>query len=341
MLPAGISWELQDPGGLHHIYDVWPEMAAASYQDGPAPIPTGDINHIIFAGMGGSGALGDFVGALMSGLDMHVTVVKGYNLPRTADDDTLVVCSSVSGNTAETLTVLKKAASASCRTLSFSSGGAMERYCRRNCLPHHTIQASHSPRASFTSFLYCMLRALDGFTGVSGIDIQESIRVMECTRRAVTADTENPAWDLAGWLSGMPVVYYPWGFEAAATRFKNSLQENAKTHAIIEDVLEASHNGIVAWESASSARPILIQGPDDDPLTKKRWHIFEEYFDVHSIPYRVVRAVDGHILTKLINLVYVLDYATIYLAGVRRVDPTPVDSINFVKERTIWSSPGS
>ena len=129
-------------------------------------------------------------------------------------------------------------------------------------------------------------------------------------------------------------MYYPWGFEAAATRFKNSLQENAKTHAVTEDVLEASHNGIVAWESDTPARPILIQGPDDNPRTKERWRVFEEYFDSRQIPYRVVRAVDGHILTKLVNLVYTLDYASLYLACVRGVDPTPVRSIEFVKERT-------
>ena len=321
-----------DPEDMHDAYDRWPEAAEASYAGGTAEA-CGDIRHVVFAGMGGSGALGDFVGALMSGLDMHVSVVKGYNLPKTADAHTLAVCSSVSGNTAETLTVLKKASSA-CRTLSFSSGGAMEEYCALNGLPHRRVEAVHSPRASFVSFLYSMLAALGGLTGVSDTDVAESIRVMKRTRRMVTADRANPARELAEWLTGMPVVYYPWGFEAAATRFKNSLQENAKTHAVTEDVLEASHNGIVAWESATTARPVMIQGPDDNPRTKDRWRVFEEYFDSRAIPYRTVRAVNGHILTKLVNLVYVLDYTSMYLAGIRGVDPTPVRSIEFVKERT-------
>ena len=333
MSPEGTP---QDPGGMRRTYDAWPEMAAGAYRDGPDALDMDGINHVVFAGMGGSGALGDLAAALMSGLDMHVSIVKGYNLPRTADADTLVVCSSVSGNTAETLTVLAKAAAASCRTVSFSSGGQMEAYCRRNSLPHHTVETRHSPRASFVSFLYTMISALDRVTKVPRTDVSESIRAMERTRDAVTAEGPNPARDLAGWLSGMPVVYYPWGFKAAATRFKNSLQENAKTHAMTEDVLEASHNGIVAWESASPARPVLIQGPDDDPKTKERWRVFEEYFEARAIPYRTVRAVDGHILTKLVNLIYLLDYTTIYLAGMRGVDPTPVDSIGFVRERTAY-----
>ena len=322
----------RDPGGMRDAYDAWPEAAEASYASGD-PRTYGDIRHVVFAGMGGSGALGDFAGALMSGLDMHVSVVKGYNLPKTADARTLAVCCSVSGNTAETLTVLKKAAPL-CRTLSFSSGGAMERYCTSNNLPHIRVEAVHSPRASFVSFLYSMLAALGDYTGVSHTDAAESIRAMRRTRRSITAEGANPARELAEWLTGMPVVYHPWGFEAAAIRFKNSLQENAKTHAVTEDVLEASHNGIVAWESDTTARPVLVQGPDDNPLTKERWRVFEEYFDSRAIPYRAVRAVDGHILTKLVNLVYLLDYASLYLAGIRGVDPTPVRSIDFVKERT-------
>ena len=317
---------------MRDAYDRWPEAAEASYMNGTAE-SCGDVRHVVFAGMGGSGALGDFVGALMSGLDIHVSVVKGYNLPKTADAHTLAVCSSVSGDTAETLTVLKKAASA-CRTLSFSSGGAMEKYCTSNGLPHRRVEAVHSPRASFVSFLYGMLAALGEITGVSRMDVAESIRVLRSTRRMITAKHANPAVELAKWLTGMPVVYYPWGFEAAATRFKNSLQENAKMHAITEDILEASHNGIVAWESDTGARPVMMQGPDDNPRTKERWRIFEEYFDSRAIPYRVVRAVDGHILSKLVNLVYTLDYTSMYLADIRGVDPTPVHSIDFVKERT-------
>ena len=54
----------------------------------------------------------------------------------------------------------------------------------------------------------------------------------------------NPALDVAYWITEIPIIYYPWGLQAAAIRFKNSLQENAKIHVITEDVVEACHNGI-------------------------------------------------------------------------------------------------
>ena len=68
---------------------------------------------------------------------------------------------------------------------------------------------------------------------------------------------------MANFISGIPLIYYPYGLQSSATRFKSSIQENAKSHTIIEDVVEASHNGIVAWEKSSIVQPILLRGYDD------------------------------------------------------------------------------
>ena len=129
------------------------------------------------------------------------------------------------------------------------------------------------------------------------------------------------------------MIYYPFGLEASAIRFKNSLQENAKMHAITEDVIEACHNGIVSWSKKSNIKPILIQGKDDHVKTRERWNILKEYFVFKNIDYRVVESVNGSILTKIINLSYVLDYSSIYASVLAKTDPTPVKSIEFIKAR--------
>ena len=129
------------------------------------------------------------------------------------------------------------------------------------------------------------------------------------------------------------MIYYPLGLQAAAIRFKNSLQENAKLHAITENVIEACHNGIVAWERPSNIKPILIEGYDDYVKTKERWTILKEYFDSKNIDYKEVTSIRGSILSKLINLIYLLDFSSIYYAILLKIDPTPIDSINFVKSR--------
>ncbi|NDB33501.1 MAG: glucose-6-phosphate isomerase, partial [Nitrososphaeria archaeon] len=92
-------------------------------------------------------------------------------------------------------------------------------------------------------------------------------------------------------------------------------------------------NGIVSWERSSSVRPILLQGQDDYIKTKERWVILKEYFNKNSIDYLEIKSPKGSILTKLVCLIYMLDYASVYCAVINKTDPSPVKSIDFVKKR--------
>lgn len=335
MLDISILNEI-DREGMYKVYDMWAQMAANSYNKKHDTIDYKNIDHIVFAGMGGSGAIGDLFSAILSKTNMHLSLVKGYVLPKTVDSTTLVITVSISGNTAETLTVLDSAAKLDCNLVAFSSGGKMEQYCTKHNIEFRHIQKIHSPRASFINYVYSILATLNSIIPVSKQDIIESINELQNLSKQITSSNlskTNPSLDLASWLCGIPVIYYPWGLQAAAVRFKNSLQENAKIHAIIEDVIEASHNGIVSWEKPSEVKPILLQGRDDYTKTKERWAIFREYFEKNNIDYKEVRSPGGSILTKLACLVYMLDYASIYYAVLNGTDPSPVKSIDFVKER--------
>jgi len=80
-------------------------------------------------------------------------------------------------------------------------------------------------------------------------------------------------------------------------------------------------------------QPILLQGKDDYEKTKERWIIFEEYFNENSIKFKKITSIEGDIISKLVNLIYILDYASIYLAVINKIDPTPVYSIDYIKKR--------
>jgi len=326
-----------DSHGMHKIYDRWPDIAKESYNSNLAQVDFKNINNVVFAGMGGSGALHDIFSAILSKTSTHVSIVKGYHLPNTVDSDSLVVVTSVSGNTSESLTVLESATKAGCRIIAFSSGGKMEKYCYEHKIEYRSIPVFNSPRASFTSFLYSMLKVLGLVIPVKNEDISESITSLTELHKKISSsnlDLNNPSLKLANWITGMPIIYYPWGLQAAAVRFKNSLQENAKMHAMVEDVIESCHNGMVAWEKKSDSIPIFIRGTDDYIKTKERWDIIKEYFDQKQIEYKEIFSPNGSILTKLISLIYLLDYSTIYLAVKSGIDPTPVNAINFIKQRT-------
>ena len=325
-----------DTQKMYAVYDRWPEIAQKSWESHIESVYFEDINHIVFAGMGGSGTIGDLLSAIFSKTKIHVTLVKGYDLPKTIDKKTLVICTSISGNTEETLSVLEKIKNLDCKKLAVSSGGKMEFLCKDTTIKYFKIPIIHSPRGSLTAFLYSLLHILESILPLTKTEIINSINDMKKFQKQINSSNlneTNPALDIANWISGIPIILYPHGFQAAAIRFKNSLQENTKNHVIVEDVIESCHNGIVSWEKKSNVVPILIMGKDDHVKTKERWLILKDFFHQKNIEYKEIFSIEDNILSKLITLIYLLDYTTIYKAVLDGVDPTPVKSIDFIKQR--------
>jgi len=149
-----------DSQGMYKIYDEWPKIARHSWMSNLNSICFENIDHIVFVGMGGSGALGDLFSAIFSKTKIHITLIKGYTLPKTIDNNTLVVCISISGNTDETNTILEQIQDIDCKKFAISSGGKMEQFCNQHSILFYKVSQIHSPRSSFTAFLYALLRVL-------------------------------------------------------------------------------------------------------------------------------------------------------------------------------------
>ncbi len=325
-----------DKSKMYQVYDKWPQMAKESSESIFQEFFFDGIDHIVFSGMGGSGAIGDVFSSILSKSDIHVSTVKGYLLPKTVDKNTLVVTTSISGNTAETLTVLSSAQKLDCQVVAFSSGGKMEKFCNNNQINYRKIKSTHSPRSSFVNFTFSMLKILNSTLSIEKNDIIESINQLAKLKTEISSSNlsnSNPALSLADWISGIPLIYYPHGLQSSTIRFKSSLQENAKTHSMIEDVIETCHNGIVSWEKSSIVQPILLRGQDDYSKTKERFEIIKEYFIENNIDFKEVCSVSGNIIIKLLSLIYLFDYTSIYKAILSHIDPTPVNSIDFIKSR--------
>ncbi len=321
---------------MHKVYDKWPEIAREAYESDLEPVNFSDIDHIVFAGMGGSGAIGDLFASILSKTNIHVNIVKGYLLPKTVDKNTLVVCTSISGNTTETLTVLESVYKLDCKIIAFSSGGKMESFCNDNSIEYRKILMVHSPRASFVSFVYSILHILDSILPIQKSDVLESLANLEELSSNISSlnlTDDNTSLNLAEFLDGPTCIYYPHGLLAAAIRFKSSLQENVKIHAFVEDVIEACHNGIMSWEKPSEVKPILIRGTEDYVKTQERWEIIKQYFDKNKIDFKEVISVKGNILSKLMNLIYFLDFTSIYRAILSKTDPSTISSIDYIKEK--------
>jgi glucose/mannose-6-phosphate isomerase len=325
-----------DPQKMYQTYDDWPTYAKNALKKEFSKVQFKDIDHVVLAGMGGSGAIGDVISAILSRENIHVSNVKGYLLPKTVDKKTLVIATSISGNTKETLSILDYKSKSDAEFVAISSGGVMKEKCFNNSITHYDIPMIHSPRASFGVFLYSILNIFEDVLPIEKAEVSESIQKMNELEKKINSknlNQENPALSLAKNINSSPLIYYPDGLKAAAIRFKNSLQENAKIHASIEDVIEASHNSISTWENENNLKPILLQGTDDFLKTKERWEIIKEYFSTKNIDFEEVYSVEGNIISKLVCLIYLLDYTSIYLAVLSKTDPTPVDAIDFVKKK--------
>ena len=328
--------EKNDSDGMHIIYDKWSQIARDAYNSTLESIDFHDIDHVVFSGMGGSGTIGNLFSSVLSKTNIHTTVVKGYEIPNTIDKNTLVITTSVSGNTIETLTTLKSASKKNCNLIAFSSGGMMESFCNKNNIEFRKFPQIHSPRASLPNYVFSILKILNSIIPIKQDDILKCLKDLEMLSKEISStnlNDDNKSLDLANWINGIPVIYYPHGLETVAIRFKNSLQENAKTHAISENVVESSHNGIVSWERPSNMVPIMIEGKDDHVKTKERWAILREYFETNGIEYKEIMTIDGSILSKIMCLIYMLDYSSIYYAVRLGIDPSPISSIDFVKQK--------
>ena len=328
--------EKYDSQQMYKIYDDWPNLAKKAYASDLEPATFENINHIVFVGMGGSGAIGDLFASILSKTTIHVSVVKGYLLPKTVDENTLVVITSVSGNTVETLTVLESTQKLDCQTIAFCNGGKMKQFCIDNKINFRIIHSVHSPRASLVTYVFSILNILHNILPIDKNNILSSIDSLFEMHKQISSNNftdSNPAINLANWISGIPIIYYPHGLQSAAVRLKSALQENSKIHVMTEDVIEACHNGIVAWETTSNVQPILLRGTDDYIKTKERFSIIEQYFTENNIDFKIIDSVDGNILTKIISLIYLFDYSSIYRAVISEIDPSPVKSIDYIKNK--------
>ena len=325
-----------DARGMFKTYDRWPEIASEAFEKKFEKIQYDNIDHIVFAGMGGSGSIGDTIAAILSKENIHISNVKGFSLPKTVDSKTLVVVTSVSGITKESLEILQNAKKTSAKIASFSSGGSVESFCHDNDIFFQKISMAHSPRASYSSFLFSILNILEPILPISERDVHEALISLAKTREEISShnlNKQNRALQLAEFTKQIACIIYPHGLQAAATRYKNSLQENTKMHAMTENVIETCHNGIVAWEKKSNVSPVLLRGKDDHISTIERWNILEGFFKSNNTEFHVVNSVSGSILSKITNLVYLLDYASIYASILQKIDPSPVNSIDFIKSK--------
>lgn len=307
-------------------------------------LPWARPRSVALLGMGGSAIGGDLVKAIWADrIDAPMEVLRGYELPAWVGSDTLVIASSKSGDTEETLRQLETALERRCPVVCVSTGGALRRVAEAASLPLLVFPGGGAPRASVGWSLGIVAGILEraGSLQLDAAEIETAAAsaretAAHCAPDVPTAD--NPAKQLAWSLVDRFVLIAGAGFLApVARRWKTQLNENSKAAAVFEELPEATHNTVVGLEQPESLRDhlavVLLRSDLDHPRNALRSQLVADVMDTGLIWHSTVETRGTSRLGHALSGIVTGDYVSVYAAFMYAVDPTPIVVIDYIKEQ--------
>lgn len=308
------------------------------------------FDNIVYCGMGGSAICGDFLkNFLIDKLAIPMEVVRNYTLPNYVSEKTLLIVSSYSGNTEETLSCLNQGIEKKAYLLGISSNGEVEKIFNGMSVNDGKlikIPSGYPPRTAFgyvlLPLLYslCKLRLVeDDFSN----DITETIKYIEEKAKAYNVENiPNRAYELSKSLNGtIPVIYGTAGSTSMiARRWTTQFSENAKIVAYYNEIPEMNHNEIVGWENLPELLDgftvIFLKDTEDLERIVTRQRVIKDLLlnNGDVIPKQIleVESEGNSRMTRWMSLIYLGDFISWYSAIGYGTDPTPVKKIDILKK---------
>jgi glucose/mannose-6-phosphate isomerase len=313
------------------------------------PADYADIDKLVILGMGGSAIGGDLINSLaVSEAKLPIVVCRDYQLPTFVDAKSLVLASSYSGNTEETLSSFTQALKTPAKKLVITTGGKLKSIAQENGIPVFSFDYRAQPRAALPFSLMpilCLLHKL-GFIGDKSADVAETVEVLKqltMQLNETVASAQNPAKQLAMKLyDHLPVIYGGDIVAEVAHRWKTQFNENAKAWAFHEIFPELNHNAVVGYQFPSElATKIVVVLLNSSLLPKRiqlRYRITGELLSKARVSYQTVDGWGKSPLSQIMSLVLFGDYTSYYLAMLYQIDPSPVKAIDFLKKQLAQGS---
>jgi glucose/mannose-6-phosphate isomerase len=299
---------------------------------------------VAILGMGGSAMGGDLAAAIWADrISVPVQVLRGYELPAWVGPETLVIASSKSGDTEETLRQLETALSRRCPVVCVSTGGAMRRVAEAATLPLAAFPAAGAPRAALGWSLGIVAGILER-AGLLELNESELAAAVASASDAAAGwapsvpTAENPAKQLAWSLVDRFVVIAGAGFLApVARRWKTQLNENSKAAAVFEELPEATHNTVVGFEQPDSLRDhlavVLLRSELEHPRNALRAQLIADVMETGLIWHQALETSGEGRLGHALSGILMGDYVSVYTAFMYAVDPTPIVAIEHIKQQ--------
>ncbi|RME06084.1 MAG: bifunctional phosphoglucose/phosphomannose isomerase [Anaerolineae bacterium] len=327
--------------------DALPEQLENAWETGHTmSLPRWEgIRQVVIAGMGGSAIGADLLAAYIAPqCNVPVVVHRDYDLPAWArGEQTLMIASSHSGNTEETLSAFEAAVENGCRTLAVCTGGELALRAEQTGAALWRFEHQGQPRAAVGYSFGLLLAALSRLKLIPdpAPDLAETLIELRAGRESLGAASpvlENPAKRLAGQCINRWLVILGAGFLApVARRWKGQVSEIAKTWAQFEALPEADHNtlaGVVNPEALLTQTMVLfLRASGNHPRNRLRVDLTKEIFMLEGLGTDFVDARGDSRLAQMWTLLQFGDYFAYYLAMIYQVDPTPVAAIEGLKAR--------
>ena len=301
-----------------------------------------DIHNVVVAGMGGSAIGGDVAKLLCKNeLKVPMLISRNYTLPGWVNENTLVICSSYSGNTEETLAAFEHARVKGAQIVGISTGGTLSEKMAEFELDLVTIPGGLQPRAALAFSLVPMLFLMKQ-TGLIGSETMDQLpgaaSFIASIRDGYGKQSEdNPTYSLAQRIyKTIPVIYGETDATGTlAVRFKGQLNENAKMLAYCNELPEMNHNEIVGFKNnqdiLNHISIIWLKDEKDHPRTAVRQESSQEIIDDLCANHEVVSAVGDSVATRFLHLIHYGDWVSYWCAILHQTDPTPVKKIDRLK----------
>lgn len=336
-----------DPAGMLDRIRELPQQCAQAWESVQTfALPADYVNPdgVIVLGMGGSAIGGDLAGAL-AGAESPVpcAVCRDYTLPAWAGPRTVVIASSYSGNTEETLSTFEEAVTRGARLIAITTGGKLAARAQELGLPLLSFSYPAQPRAALGySFIFLVgLFQKLGLLAGKQHDLNEARQALarlQPTLDAAVPQAENPAKQLASFLHQRFVVVYGAGhLGPVARRWRGQFAENSKAWAAYEELPELNHNAVVGYEHPAALRDdiavVLLASTLYHPRVQVRVQVTADLLARQGIPHHTLQVQGESALAQMLWAIHYGDFVSYYLAMLYGVDPSPVRSIAYLKEQ--------
>ncbi len=329
--------------------DGLPDQLARAYEIGqqtseaPKSGETSEVSLVLIAGMGGSAIGADLLSAYLADIcPVPVIVHRDYGLPAFAKGaETLVICSSHSGDTEETLDSFESARKNGCRIIVICTGGELAKRADENKIMRISFEHTGQPRAA-VGFSFGILLGIFVNLGLipnQAEDVASAVAWMKRSQGHFHADVpavKNPAKRYAGQLMGRWVTVFGAGMLVpVARRIKGQINEHAKSVANFDALPEADHNSLEGLTHPAEvlmphAMNLFLRAPSDHPRNRVRIDLTKQTFMVEGANTDFLDARGDTRLAHMWTLILFGDYMAYYLAIAYKVDPTPVKRlVNF------------